>query len=222
MSEIKEIQNYLKKTLEILEDKILEALPPAYQQLAEISADIFDTEDVLELISLHGPYRKDALTERAHKAYLDNLILFFKAKKLFENGEFTNTIDTLLTYHLQLGQIDQNLTDEEGFKEKESRRSKAGTDKLYGPDRAIREEVCKLLQKHKPEEGWKDRTAAAKSVFPDLERFFKANCSGSNLKLENLDSYINKWMKNSKYEPYDAFKETASLEWLRKNHKSNC
>lgn len=222
MSEMDKIHRYLQKIFNEFEAWHNQPKSIEYYQVAKSLAVSYPTKDLLSPEALEEPYSKNRSRDRASEAYISNLIIFIKAKQSFEKNNLQKSIDLLFTYHLQLGRIQQNITEEDGFKEKESRRSKAGTDKLYGPDRAIREEVCKLLQKHKPEEGWKDRTAAAKSVFPDLERFFKANCSGSNLKLENLDSYINKWMKNSKYEPYDAFKETASLEWLRKNHKSNC
>lgn len=213
MSEMKEIHTYLKKTLEKLE-KNNEQLPSEIISQAEAFANTLEYGDLLDLSSLQEPYKKDTFTDPARIAYITNLALLFIAKKCFENGEIKKTIDVLFTYHFQLGQIDQNLTEVCGFREKEAKRSKAGTDKRYGPDRTVREEVCKLLHEHKPTNGWKDRPEAVKKILPYAREFHTNNLSGSNIKPENLESNIKKWLENSKYEPHAAFNETASQNWI--------
>lgn len=218
MSEMKEIHTYLEKTLKKLEKKI-EHLPPEIISQAEAFADNLEYEDLLELSSLQENYKKDTFRDPARKAHITNWALFFTAKKRFKNGEIKNTIDALFIYFFQLGQIDQNLTEVLGFREKEAKRSKAGTDKLHETDRTVREEVCKLLHEHKPPDGWKDRSVAIKKIIKYARKFHNNNLSGSSIKPVNLEKNIVKWMENKKFEPYKAFKDTASQAWIKLHHK---
>lgn len=222
MTEIEKIKKYLNNTIDRMEEHYTKNnLPTATYYESELGANIFDSDELKELVCLHEPYKKNKYLDRAKKAHTDNLSLFMHAKRSFENGEFQKTIDLLFCYHFQLGQITQNIDEEDSFKAEGAKRSKAGTDKQHATDRAVREEVCKLLQEHKPTKGWKDRTAAITKILPYVREFHNNNLSGSNINPEKLENKIKDWLKDSKFEPYDAFKETASEAWMKLHHKPN-
>lgn len=232
MSEMDKVKKYLRKTLERLEAKVINSLPDEHYQKAILGADFLEMDELTKNSILDTPYTKGKHLNRAENAYIDNVSLLIKAQRSFDNGDIQKTFAILFNYHFQLGQIQQNITEEDGFKAIGTKRSKVATDKRYEKDKLIKLEACNLLLMHKPAKGWKDRTIAANTILSELDKFLaktlltleqeaKNNPNskptlGSKLDSKNLPNMLLKWMKTPKTEVYIAFKETASLEWKQK------
>lgn len=223
MSEMDKLQKYLKKTLERLEAKLINSLPDEHYQKAILGADFLEIGDLIEQSTLNTPYVKGQHLDRAEKAYIDNVSVFIKAKRSFNNGEIQKTIELLFLYHFQIGQIQQNITEEDGFAEIASLRSKAGTDKRYVKHQLIRAEACQLLRGHRPEGGWPNRPSAAKKILPYLESFVnKIDRDEGRIYFEpeNIGNVLAGWMEDKKNEVSVTFEETASQKWLSQHVKN--
>lgn len=218
MSKIDEVQKYLKKTFERLEVEIINSLPNEHYQKAILGADFIEIEDLTQNTILDAPYTKGKHLARAKKAYIDNVSIFIKAKRTFENGDIRKTIKLLFIYHFQLGQIQQNITEEDGFKAIAAAQTTPGRDERYSPNRQIRAKACTLLHEHKPENGWENIPIAAHAIFHDLEQFTKELISrldkDCNVNPENILNLLDGWMRKKENEVRTAFIETASQEWI--------
>lgn len=220
LSEMDLIYRHLKNTIENLDSVLYCSGKNDVYEEAKAIADLFEPNELISLKALDEPYKKDRYPDRASEAYVRNLILFIKAKQSFENGKIQIAIDLLLNYYFQQGQIAQSVAEEEGFKTEAIKHLKCAADKRYKPDRLIKAEACSLLRKHKPQNGWENRTKAANAISEDLKSFFKNNCSGSYLDIKNLDKILEKWLSGKSADVSETFKETASQEWKNRYDKN--
>lgn len=214
MSEMDKVKKYLKKIVEQFDLINQHPIWAEYHKLAESAETKFETDDLLYSESLATPYRGDRPQDRSAEAAINKLALLIKAKKTLENGEIQKTIEILFNYYILLGKLNQNFIEEEGFKAEASRRTTPGRNGRYSKNRKIKDEACKLLHKHKPQEGWENKKVAAKTILPILKLFFKKDNDRTNLTLNNLGDRLDEWLKDNENDVAKSFRETASQKWL--------